>query len=184
MDITILDLWNEFKSSKKHMLLAFTAVTLSCLIYSAYFIPTIYSARIEIELPAKIDINSANTIAAILNGGTFLKQEKEDSKISHSVILAPSGDIINIDFHGADYDKVDAFKEKFVEQGLLKSKAYVAEVYGQRNANQIEIIRDDKNCEGKTYPVKTINIYASILLGIVAAFCVLIVKAGWKRKNV
>jgi hypothetical protein len=184
MKITILDLWNEFKSSTKHILLAFTMVTVGCLVYSAYFITTIYSTRIEIELPAKIDIHSANTIATILRGGTFLKQEKEDAKIIHSVILSPSGDIINIDFSGADYAKVDAFKEKFVAQGLLKTKAYVAEVYGQSKATQVGIIQDDKNYNGETHQVKTISIYASILLGIVAAFCVLVVKAGWERGNV
>lgn len=184
MKISMLELWNEFKSSKKKLSLAFAVCTICCLIYSAYCIPQIYMARIEIELPAKIDINSANMIATILRGGTFMEQENEDLEIMHSVTLVPSGDIINVDFSGADYAKVDAFKEKFVEQGLLKSRAYVAEAYGKNKANQIEIILDEKNYNRRTNPVKTINIYAAVLLGIVTTFCVLVVEVVLKRKHV
>ena len=122
--------------------------------YSACFIPPIYVSSIELELPAKIDINSANAIATILRGATFLEQDKSGSKVMHEVTLVPSGDIIHIDFSGTDYNKVNAFKEKFVEQAMLKSKGYVAEVYGTNKANQVEIIRDDRNYNGQTHPIK------------------------------
>lgn len=184
MQISMLELWNEFQLSKKKLLLVFTICTIGCLIYSAYFIPKRYTARIEIALPAKIDINSANTLTTILRGGTFMEQENENLQIMHSVTLVPSGDIINVDFSGADYAKVDAFKEKFVEQGLLKSRAYVTEVYGKNKAKQIDIILDEKNYNRRTKPVKTTNIYAAVLVGIVTMFCVLVLEVVWKRKNV